>query len=107
MNEQIDAQLKTLLVDADRGVDEPFAARMRKLVAIEERLRADRRARWMRFAVEMMATSVVLAAFLLMATVRSEAGDVIPLFSPAGAGLLLLAIWVAVSTRAGAAPISH
>jgi hypothetical protein len=102
VTEDTDRLLKALLAVPERAPDDAFALRMQRLVLAEESMRAARRAAWTRFAVEMTATASLLAAFWLlsrMAQGASDSADFIPLFSPAAAGLVLLALWVGVSVR--------
>jgi hypothetical protein len=103
MNGDTDLLLKSLLAVPDRAPDEAFAQRMERLVMLEKKLAAARAVAWRRFAVEMVATAALLAAFLLLSRLTPPAPDsIIPLYSPAAAGLLLLALWVGVSVRPGA-----
>jgi hypothetical protein len=102
MSNDSDLLLKSLLAAPDRPPDEGFALRIERLVRIEERMRAARRVAWTRFAVEMVATAVLLVAYWLLTRLTPVSPDsVIPLYSPAAAGLLLLALWVGVSVRPG------
>lgn len=103
MGEDVDSRLRSLLRAPERGPDEDFARRMERLVIAEERLSAARRLAWRRFAMEMMATAALILVFVLLARAgpAPDSGRVVPPFSPAGAGLLLLALWVIVSCRPG------
>jgi len=102
MSNDSDLLLKSLLATPERAPDEGFALRIERLVLFEERLRAARRVAWTRFAVEMVATASLLVAYFLLTRLTPVSPDsVIPLYSPAAAGLLLLALWVGVSVRAG------
>jgi glycerol uptake facilitator-like aquaporin len=103
MDEDVDLRLRSLLRAPDRSPDEGFARRMERLVLAEERMRAARGAAWRRFAVEMIATAALILAFVLLARAgpAPDSGRVVPLFGPAAAGLLLLALWVIVSCRPG------
>jgi hypothetical protein len=97
-----DLLLKSLLAAPDRTPDEAFALRIERLVLIEERIRAARRVAWTRFGAEMLATASLLVAYFLLTRLTPVSPDsVIPLYSPAAAGLLLLALWVGVSVRPG------
>ena len=108
MSDDLDLRLKALLAVADRAPDEAFALRVERRVLAESRLRAARRAAWTRFAAEMLATASLLLAFTLMARPGpADSGSYVPLFSPAAAGLLLLALWVTVSIRPGGASTRH
>lgn len=97
---QDDALLAGLLQDSERPADDVFVLRVRRAVAAEETLRAAQRASWRRLLVELIGTAVVLLAFVLLARQAPEAGTgmVAPL-GPAAAGLLLIALWLAVSSR--------
>jgi glycerol uptake facilitator-like aquaporin len=103
MSEEIDRTLRALLRSPERGPDEEFARRMERLVLAEERLGAARRLAWRRFGVEMIATAALILVFVLLARAAPEpdSGRFVPRFSPAAAGLLLLALWVVVSARPG------
>lgn len=106
MSDDIDIRLKRLLAASERAADEAFTARVSHAVLAETRLRAAGRAAWTRFAVEMVAAACAILAFVLLARLTPASGDgIVPLFSPAAAGLLLLVLWVAVSPRAASAPI--
>src|SRR4051812_27669537 len=103
MSTDPDLVLKSLLAAPERAPDESFALRIERLVLIEERLRAARRVAWTRFGAEMLATASLLVAYFLLTRLTPVSPDsVIPLYSPAAAGLLLLALWVGVSLRPGA-----
>ena len=108
MSDGTDALLTALLATPERAPDEMFALRIRRLVEAEERLRAARRAAWSRFAREMAAAAAAIAAFLLVEWLTpADSPGMVPLFGPAAAGLMLLAIWVAVSPRAGSGANPH
>ena len=109
MNGDTDLRLKALLQAPERAPDEAFAARMRQAVLIEERLRASRRAAWRRFGVEMLAAAAAIGAFWLLARLTpAESEGIVPLFSPAAAGLMILILWVVVSVRpSGRALFAH
>lgn len=106
MTDDLDLRLKALLAAPEREPDRGFAERVRIAVVAEERMRAARSAAWRRFGTEMIAAAVALLSFVLLAkaTPAGESAREIPLFSPASAGLLLLALWVAVAMRPGSAP---
>jgi hypothetical protein len=71
-----------------------------RVVLAEKKLQAARRVAWTRVAAEMCATGAAILVFVLLARFSpAESGRLIPLFSPAAAGLLLLGLWVAVSVR--------
>jgi hypothetical protein len=102
MSNDSDLLLKSLLAAPDRAPDEGFTLRIERLVLIEAWMRAARRAAWTRFAAEMLATAALLVAYWLLTRLTPVSPDsVIPLYSPAAAGLLLLALWVGVSVRPG------
>jgi hypothetical protein len=101
MSDDIDRALKALLAAPKRAPDEAFAERVRRAVLAEERMRAAARIAWTRFAAETAAAASAILAFVLLAKLgpAADSGAIIPLFSPAAAGLLLLGLWVAVSAR--------
>jgi hypothetical protein len=102
MSRDPDLLLKSLLAAPERAPDEAFAQRLERLVLIERKLRAARRIAWTRFGAEMLATASLLVAYVLLTRLTPVSPDsVIPLYSPAAAGLLLLALWVGVSVRPG------
>lgn len=108
MTAETDLLLKSLLSAPERAPDEDFTLRMERLVLLETKLGVARRIAWTRFATEMVATAALIVAFLLLSRLAPPAADsIIPLFSPAAAGLLLLALWVAVSVRPGASLSGH
>jgi hypothetical protein len=108
MTADTDFLLKSLLAAPQRAPDEAFALRMERLVLVEKRLAAARRVAWTRFATEMVATAALIVAFLLLGRLTAPGADsTIPLYSPAAAGLLLLALWVVVSVRPGASLSGH
>ena len=107
MTDDIDLRLKSILAAPERAPDEVFATRVLRALLAEERMRASSRRAWTRFAAEMTATASAILAFVLLAkiTPAPESAGFIPLFSPAAAGLLLLALWVVVSVRPSEARI--
>jgi hypothetical protein len=107
MSADMDLRLKALLATPERAPDDGFAERIHRAVLAEERMTAAARVAWTRFAAEMAATASAICAFLLLArlTPLPESGTFIPLFSPAAAGLVILALWVAVSVRPSEARI--
>jgi hypothetical protein len=107
MSADIDLRLKALLAAPQRAPDDGFAERIHRAVLAEERMRAAARVAWTRFAVEMAAAASAICAFLLLAKLSPlpESGTFIPLFSPAAAGLVILALWVGVSARPSEAQI--
>jgi len=107
MSADIDLRLKSLLAAPDRAPDDAFADRIHRAVLAEQRMQAAARVAWTRFAAEMAAAASAICAFLLLArlTPLPDSGTFIPLFSPAAAGLMLLALWVGVSARPSEARI--
>ncbi len=101
MSADMDLRLKSLLAAPERAPDEAFAERIHRAVLAEQRMRAAARVAWTRFAVEMAAAASAVCAFMLLARLSPlpDSGTYIPLFSPAAAGLLILALWVGVSAR--------
>ena len=101
MSEDIDIRLKSFLAAPERAPDDAFASMVSRAVLAEERMRLASRAAWTRFAVEMAATASAILAFVLLARIGppAESTDFIPVFSPAAAALLLIALWVGVSLR--------
>jgi hypothetical protein len=100
MSEEMDLKLASILALPSSEPDPAFADRVMRVVLAEQKLVAARRVAWTRFAAEMCATCAAILAFVLLARFSpGESGTFIPLFSPAAAGLLLLALWVAVSVR--------
>ncbi|MGZ8997870.1 MAG: hypothetical protein ACXW2T_03335 [Allosphingosinicella sp.] len=101
MSEEMDMRLKSLLEAPERSPDDAFAERIHRAVLAEQRIRSAARAAWTRFAAEMAAAGSAICAFLLLAklTPLPDSGTFIPLFSPAAAGLLILALWVGVFAR--------
>ena len=100
MIDHLGLDLKTMLAAPERAPDELFAARMRRAVMADERIRAGARVAWTRFAAESAAAASAILAWVLLARI-TPTGDsaFIPLFSPAFAGLILLGLWTAVSVR--------
>jgi hypothetical protein len=106
MSDDMDLRLASLLALPEIGPDPAFADRVMRAVLAEKRLLAARRTAWTRFAAEMCATGAAILAFVLLARFApAESGELIPLFSPAAVGLLLLGLWVAVSVRPSESPI--
>ena len=102
MSDGTDAMLAALLASPERAPDEPFAARIRRLVEAEARLRTARRSAWTRFATETAAASALILAFLLVEWLApADSTGMVPLFGPAAAGVALLALWIGVSLRPG------
>ena len=102
MTDDIDLKLAGLLKAPERGPDEAFVARVRQAVLVEQRLAAARRAAWRRFAGEMAGVAAALAAWWPLARMTpADSEGLIPLVSPAAAGLVMLALLVLVSYRPG------
>ena len=100
MTDEMDLRIETLLKAPERAPDEAFALHLRDAVLVEERLRSARRAAWRRFASEMAAAAAAIAAFWLLARLTPpDSEGLVPLFSPAMAGILLLVLWVAVTVK--------
>lgn len=101
MSADMDLRLKSLLAAPERAPDDAFAERIHRAVLAEQRMRAAARVAWTRFAAEMAATASAICAFMLLARLSPlpDSGTFIPLFSPAAAGLLILALWVGVSAK--------
>lgn len=101
MNADMDFRLKSLLAAPERGPDDAFAERVHRAVLAEQRMIEAARIAWTGFAAEMAAAASVICAFLLLARLAPlhDSGTFIPLFSPAAAGLLILALWVGVFAR--------
>src|SRR5688500_5410505 len=100
MSDEMDLKLASLLALPRTEPDPAFADRVMRSVLAEQRLLAARRTAWTRFAAEMCATGAAILAFVLLARFApAESGEIVPLFSPAAIGLLLLGLWVAVSIR--------
>lgn len=108
MSADEDAMLARLLAVPERPTDEAFALRIGRLVRTEQRLQAARRAAWRRFTGEMAAAAAALAAFLLIERLApADSGGMIPLFGSAAMGLLVLALFVAVSIRPESSRLGH
>lgn len=109
MSETTELELKALLASPPRPADEAFAMRMTRLVLAEEKLLAARRAAWKRFATEMAAAAAAILVFVLLAKAgpAPDSTRIVPLFSPAMAGLLLLALWLVVTWRPGTRLSAH
>jgi hypothetical protein len=106
MDDPVDRRLEALLAAPSRPPDEAFTARVERLVLIEERLSRARRAAWRRFGLETAGAAAILVVFVVLARsgpAPDSAGTVPPL-SAASAGLLLLALWVLVSSRSAEGP---
>lgn len=108
MSDGTDAMLTALLAAPERAPDEMFALRVRRLVEVEQRLRAARRVAWSRFAAEMAAAASLILAFLLVERLApADSTDLVSPFGPAAAGLMLLFLWVMVSFRPGSGARSY
>ena len=98
MTRSIDQELARLLATLERAVDEEFVALSEALIRFDERRRTLRRAALSRVALEALAAGAILVAFAGAARI-GDAAAIIPLFSPAMAGLAALCTWCAVSLR--------
>lgn len=101
MTDQIAHLLASLLATPQRPPDEGFVRHTQALVRFEQRRQASRRAVFSRAALEAAAAGAMLLAFAGAARI-GEASDIVPLFSPAMAGLIALGLWCAVSLAAPA-----
>ena len=100
MSDDIDLNLASIFALPEAAPDPAFASRVMRAVLAEQRLAAARRVAWTRFAAEMCATGAAILVFTLLARFApAESGEIVPLFGPAAAGLLLLSLWIAVSIR--------
>ncbi len=99
MTSSIDQLLKRFLATPDRPADDEFVRHTEALVAFERYRQAARRAAYSRVAIDATAMGAMLVAFAGAARI-GEASDIVPLFSPAAAGLVALAQWCAVSLLA-------
>jgi hypothetical protein len=98
MTDPNDNLLAALLGTPARATDEAFVSQIQALVKYERRQAALRRAAFRRVAIETGAAAAMLLAFVFAAKV-GDASDVIPLFSPAMAGLVALGLWVTIFLR--------
>lgn len=99
MTEPIDDLLATLLATPERPADEHFVRHAEALVRFDQHRRAARHAAFTRVSREAAAGAAMLTAFVAAARIGTAA-EVVPLFSPAMAGLIALGLWCAVSLRA-------
>ena len=106
MNSSVDQMLKSLLATPERPADENFVRHTVALVRFEQRRHAARRAALSRVGLESIAAGAMLLAFAGAASI-GEAAEVVPLFSPAMAGLIALGLWCAVSLRSPARAQAH
>lgn len=98
MTEDIDLRLAELLGAPERAADEAFVARVRRTIMIERRLAEARRRAWRRFAGETAAALAAVATWWLLARVTpSDSEALVPLVSPAAAGLVMLSLLLLVS----------
>jgi len=97
--DELDRRLAALMTCPDRAVDEKFAQRVKRAIVADERLRIARRRAWSKFRVEAAATGAATAVFILLGRLPTSAEGAVPVSSPAGVGLLLLGLWVAVTLR--------
>lgn len=103
MTDPMDLRLQALLSAPERTPDERFVSSVSREILAEERLRAARRAAWERFAIEAAALAAALAAFALLTrlTPAVESEGLVPLFSPAAAGLLVVFLLLGAGLRPG------
>ena len=98
MTPSTDQMLESLLATPERPADEEFVRRTEALVRFELRRHAARRTAFSWVGLESIAAVAMVLAFAGAARI-GEASEVVPLFSPAMAGLVALALWCAVSLR--------
>jgi hypothetical protein len=103
MTDPMDLRLRDLLAPPERAPDEAFVSSVSRAILAEERLRAASRAAWRRFAVEAAAVAAALTAFALLTrlTPAVESEGVVPLFSPAAAGILAVFLLLGAGIRPG------
>jgi hypothetical protein len=101
MTDDLEAGLRNLLAPSPRSPDEPFAERVRRAVLADQRFMEARRRAWRRFAAEAAATGAAILAFMLLGRLGTPTGaeGVVPLMSPAMAGILLLGLWVGIGLK--------
>jgi hypothetical protein len=100
----MDEKLGALLRGIPRAPDEAFVSRMQRLVEAEQRMEAQRRAAWRRFAAEALASTSVALAFVLIARLGPAHAEVdLTALSPAMAAALLIGLWLAVGFRPASA----
>ena len=93
-----DARIAALFDEALPPADNGFTRRVLALAALEDRLAERRRAVRRQLVIEGAALAGILAAFAALAYF-GPASDVVPLASPAMAGLLVLGCWLAFGLR--------
>ena len=98
MTPSVDQMLASLLATPDRPVDQEFVRQTEALVLFDQRRQGARRTAYARVALEAVAAAAMLLAFAGAARI-GEASEVVPVTSPAMAGLVALALWCAVSLR--------
>lgn len=94
---ELDARLAELLRDERSAPpDKGFADRVIALAAYDLARRHWRHRTTIRIAREAVAFAAILAAFIFLARIGPQSagpGDIIPLASPAMAGLVMLLLW--------------
>ena len=93
-----DARIAALFDEAPPPADDGFTRRVLALAALEDRLAERRRVVRRQLVIEAAALAGVLAAFAALAHFSPPA-DVVPLASPAMAGLIMLGSWLAFGLR--------
>lgn len=96
MTDKVDQILASLLATPARPPDEEFVRHNETLVMFEQRRQAVRRAALSRAALEAAAAGAMLLAFAGAASI-GKASEIVPLFSPAMAGLIAISLWCVVS----------
>jgi hypothetical protein len=99
---EVDARLKVLFAQQTPAADPAFSDRVILLAAWEQAERRARRRAVRRLTSEALGLIAVLAAFALLARAgpaAADAGDTIPLASPAMLGLAMLVLWLLVGFR--------
>ena len=93
-----DRTLASLLATPERDADAAFVAQVEALVRYDQRRAAARRSAFKRIGIETAAAGAMLTAFAAAARIGAPS-DLVPLFSPAMAGLVALGVWAMVSLR--------
>ena len=101
--EELDRRIGALMRSERPADEQAFVAQVTQRLLADERLARARRAAWLRFASEALATAAVLCAFVLLGRLTPiGGGDLLPLLSPATAAILLVAFWFLVELRPAA-----
>jgi len=93
-----DRTLSSLLATPERDADAAFVSQVEALVRYDQLRLAARRSAFRRIAIETAAAGAMLVAFVAAARIGAPS-DLVPLFSPAMAGLIALGVWATVSLR--------